>query len=103
MSGLKNALEYLLEAILKKILMILGLFPGMILARNLDECGLLNFGSPMKNLAAFCIVIFLTMLFYVLFPILIAPKLPAVPRFVGFVALFSISAVCFYFCRLYPL
>ena len=49
--------------------MIMGMFSGLKTARMLDDAGVFDriFGSPMRNLAAFCVTIFLVMLVYALY------------------------------------
>lgn len=93
--ALKDGLQYILQSILMRLFMLMGLFPGMIAAEKLDGLGIFRFESAMRNLAAQIVVIFLVIFFYASYPLFIAPRFRKPAAAIGYAFLALLSLACF--------
>ena len=69
----------------------------MTAAQILERMGFLSFGTPMKNLIAYCIVIFLIMLIYALYAVLFDVLGKKIRLYIGLALLiFALAADAYY-------
>ena len=79
------------------ISMVQGFLTGMTAAQILERMGFLSFGTPMKNLIAYCVVIFLIMLIYALYAVLFDVLGKKIRLYIGLALLiFALAADAYY-------
>ena len=79
------------------ISLVQGFLTGMTAAQILERMGFLSFGTPMKNLIAYCVVIFLGMLIYALYAVLFDVLGKKIRLYIGLALLiFALAADAYY-------